>query len=169
LKLNYTFSVNPPNPPKEVRLARVVQHTYNEFMLDLPDHWKSYPGPDSNTLNFHSEKEGAAIILSVQFFEIPAEKAAEFADVNVNSRIAAHEQQSPGRVEVLRRSVKPHSGGVGLEMSYAAEVSDENVFLYVGYVTRRKVLNLLMVCNPGREEAARLFNTAMNCFRPKLP
>ncbi len=90
MKLNYTFSVNPPNPPKEVRLAGVVQHTYNEFILDLPDHWKSYPGPDSNTLNLHSEKEGAAIILSVQFFEIPAEKAADFADVNVNSRIAAH-------------------------------------------------------------------------------
>ncbi|MDQ0045137.1 MULTISPECIES: hypothetical protein [Variovorax] len=169
MKLNYTFSVAPPPFPKEVRIAGVVQHTYNEFMLDLPDHWKTMPGPDANSLNFYSEHVKAAIVLSVQFYEVPGDKRQGLAEVCIKSRIEAHEQQFPGRVEVLQQSIRPHSGGVGLEMSYVAEVANENVFLFVGYVTNRKVLNLLMVCEPGREAAGQLFNATMATFRPKLP
>ncbi|GAB3651134.1 hypothetical protein [Ramlibacter alkalitolerans] len=169
MQISYKFSVPAPTPPKESRSDGIVRHTYNEFSLDLQDHWQSYPSPDPKTLNFYSDKTGAAIILSVQFFAVPDEKAEELANVCIDSRIEAHEQQFPGRVKVLTRSVRPHPGGIGWETSYSAEAEGHNLFIYVGYVTPRKVLNFQMVCNPGREEGAALFNQVMEGFRVKMP
>ncbi len=76
---------------------------------------------------------------------------------------------TPGRLQVAQRSIKPHSGGIGLEMSLAAEVPAEHVYIYLGYVTSRKILNFTLVCKPGKEAAAALFNEIVQDFRPRLP
>jgi hypothetical protein len=72
-------------------------------------------------------------------------------------------------VQVLQKSIKPHSGGIGLELSFAAEVPNEHVNIYLGYVTSRKILNFTLVCQPGKEAAAALFNQLVPNFRPRLP
>jgi hypothetical protein len=167
--INYKFSLSPPAPPKSPAEPKLIEYSYNEFWLDLPEHWKQYPSPDKNTLNWHSDVEGAAIIVSVQYYATPKEKWQELAEVMVKSRLDAHEEQYPGRIEVLHRSIKPHSGGEGLEVSYAAEAAGDTVFIFLGYVTSKKLLNLQMVCKPDRHEAARLFNNTMRKFSAKLP
>jgi hypothetical protein len=166
LNINYKFSLTPPAPAQPPKL---VEYSFNEFWIDLAEHWKQYPSSDSNSLNFHSEVEGASIIVSVQYFAVPDDKAHDIAENNLNTRIQVHEEQFPGRVEVVHRSLKPHSTGVGLEMSYAVDVPGKHVFIYLGYVTSRKIMNLLMVCKPDRHEAARLFNNTMRKFSAKLP
>ncbi len=166
MKINYKFSLTPAPPPQPPKL---VEYSFNEFWIDLPEHWKQYPSADPNSLNFHSDVEGASIIVSVQYFAIPDDKAQSVAENNLKTRIHVHEEQFPGCVEVIHRSLKPHSTGDGLEMSYAVEVPGKHVFIYLGYVTSRKILNLLMVCKPDRHEAARLFNNTMRKFSAKLP
>ena len=169
MKISYSINLTPLAPTPTPRPEKFVEYSYNEFWLDLPEHWKQYPAPDKNTLNWHSEKEGASIIVSVQYFATPKEKWEELANVIIQSRLDVHEDQYPGQVEVLHRSVKPHSGGEGLEISYAAEAAADTVFIFLGYVTSRKILNLQMVCKPDRHEAARLFNNTMRKFSAKLP
>lgn len=147
----------------------LVEYSYNEFLLDLPDHWKQLPTPEDNVFNFYSETEGASITISADFYAIPDDKAGFFAEKCLESRHDAVVAQSSGEIEVLRRSALPHSGGTGIEMMYAAEVPGECVYFYLGYVTSRKILNFTLVCKPGRAAAAALFNAIVPNFRPKLP
>ena len=162
---SYSFSLTPPVPPK----PKLHEYAYNEFLLALPLNWKQIPTTTDATLNFHSSELGAGITISADFYDIPESKAAALADQCLSSRLNAIEQLTPGRVQVLQRSVKPHSGGIGLELSFAAEVPGEHVYLYLGYVTSRKILNFTLVCKPGKEAAAALFNEIVVNFRPRLP
>ncbi|MET0349869.1 MAG: hypothetical protein ABW067_08785, partial [Rhizobacter sp.] len=75
---------------------------------------------------------------------------------------------TPG-VEVFQRTIRPHSSGDGLELSLAVNVPGECVYLFLGYVTSRKILNFGLVCRPGPEAAAALFNELVPNFRPLLP
>jgi hypothetical protein len=166
-QVQYSFGVIPNQqsapPPK------LAQHSYNEFLLDLPEHWRQIPVAESNTLNFASEKDGAALIISTDFYEIPATIETALAEKCLSSRLNAHEQQFPGRVTVIRQSIKPHSGGSGFEMHYVADGGGEHLILYLGYVTSRKILNFTLVCKPDQMAAFALFNQMMGYFRPKLP
>lgn len=161
----YTFPLTPPTPPKAPE-----RHTYDysEFLLELAGKWHQIPTEEDNALNFQSDADGAAIIISADFFDIPDDQAQGIAEQCVNSRLAAIQAASAKPVQLLQQSIKPHAGG-GLEMSFASQVEGEHVHLYLGYVTSRKILNFSMVCQPGRHEAAALFNATVPGFRPRLP
>jgi hypothetical protein len=164
--LSYSFSLTaPPAPRPQERQSRA----YSEFLLDLAPKWRQVPTDDDNTLNFQSDEDGAAIIISVDFFDIADDQAQALAEQCVNSRIEAIRAASEAPLQVLLQDIKPRSGGGGLEMSFAAHAEGEHVHLYLGYVTARKVLNFSMVCQPGRHEAAALFNATVPGFRPRLP
>jgi len=163
--LKYSFPLTPPaqQPP--------VKHTYDgsEFLLDLLPKWRQVPTDEDRALNFQSDEDGAVIIISADFFDIPADQAQGIAEQCISSRIEAIQVASAKPVQVLKQSIKPHTGGVGLEMSFASEVEGEHVHLYLGYVTSRKILNFSMVCQPGKQEAVALFNATVPGFRPRLP
>ncbi|WP_019658715.1 hypothetical protein [Variovorax atrisoli] len=150
-------------------MSQMHRYPYNEFMLELPDHWRQYANPDPAAVAFHSEELGASLIVSVQFLVIAQDKAEAVAANNLDARIAAHEKQYPGRVETLRRTVQMHSAGNSLETSYVAEVQGEAMFLYVGHVTPRKIQSALMVTKPDRQAASAVFNATMRGYLPKTP
>ncbi|MGQ3050884.1 MAG: hypothetical protein ACT6S0_03780 [Roseateles sp.] len=163
--LSYSFSLTAPRPQP----AQWQSHAYSEFLLDLAPKWRQVATDDDNTLNFQSDEDGAVIIISVDFFDIPEDRAQALAEQCVDSRIEAIRAASEAPLQVLLRDIKPRTGGGGLEMSFAAHAEGEHVHLYLGYVTARKVLNFSMVCQPGRHEAAVLFNATVPGFRPRLP
>jgi len=158
----YSFSLTPAPEARH-------EYAYSEFMLELAARWRQVPVQDDDTLNFVSDEDGAAIIISADFYEIPDDKAQAIAEKCVASRIEALQSASSGTVQVLQQAIKPHSGGTGLEMSFIAEAEGEHVQLYLGYVTSRKILNFAMVCKPDRREAIALFNATVPGFRPRLP
>lgn len=158
---SYSFSLTPPKP-------KLHEYAYGEFELSLPLHWKQIPNSEQYTVNFHSDELNAGITISADFYAIPEDKALLLAEKNVASRIEALEKTS-AKLEVFHKTIKPHSGGVGLEMSLAAEVPGEYVYIYLGYVTSRKILNFTLVCKPNRQAASELFNEIVPNFRPLLP
>ena len=166
--LNYTFKLAPP--PVPTRPAR-HPNAFSEFVLDLPNQWRQVPPQENDTLNFQSDGDSAAIIISADFLDIPDDMAQAFAEKCISSRIEALEAASGGPVRVLQRAIKPHASGAALEMSFAAEVEGAggHVHLFLGYVTARKILNFSMVCKPGKHEAVALFNATVPGFRPRLP
>src|SRR4030095_5141660 len=77
-----------------------AEYSYNEFFLDLPEHWRQYLTSEDNTLNWHSDVENASITVSADFYEVPDEKAAmKFAEVCLSGRHNAME--SLARVKSL--------------------------------------------------------------------
>ena len=161
--LNYSFRLTPP------AAAARRDHDTSEFRLQLDARWRPVAAEDGNTLNFQSDDDGAALVVSADFFDIADDQARPMAERCLASRIEALETASPGRVRVLRQAIEPHRGGAALELSLAAEVEDAHVHLHLGYVTSRKVLSFSMVCPPGRQAAMALFNATVPGFRPRLP
>jgi hypothetical protein len=167
VQFKYSFSLTPPAAPKPP--GKLVEYSYNEFFLDLPEHWRQYATSEDNSFNWHSEVENAGITISADFYEIPDEKAHTFAEVCLKGRHDAMEAMAPGQVTVLTRSVKPHSQGIGLEMSYSAQIPG-HTYIYLGYATSRKVFNFGLTCGPDKFAAADLFNKTMReRLRVKLP
>lgn len=166
--LNYSFSLTSPAPPTPPTSAK-HEYNYSEFQLELAAAWRQIPTQEEDTLTFMSDAGGTALIISADFYEIADDKAQAVAEQCISSRINAHRSASQAPLHVLQQSIKPHSSGVGLEMAYAAEAEGEHVYLYLGYVTSRKVLNFSMVCPLGRREAVALFNETVPGFRPRLP
>ena len=166
--LKYSFSLTPVAPAQPAPEAR-REYVYSEFLLELASKWRQVPVAEDNALNFVSDEDGAAIVISVDFFDIPDEQAQGLAEHTLASRITALQKASQGEVQVLHREIKPHASGVGLELSFAAVAEGEHVHLHLGYVTSRKVLGFSMVCQPDRREAAALFNATVPHFRPRLP
>jgi hypothetical protein len=137
--------------------VKLIEYAYNEFLLELPEHWKQHPSEDANAFNWHSETERASITLSADFYQVPDSKAHALAEFCLEGRHDAMEALAAGQVTVLHRNIKPHSGGIGLEFSYAAQIP-EHTYIYLGYVTSRKVFNFGLTCGPDRSAAADLFN-----------
>ena len=54
-------------------------------------------------------------------------------------------------------------------MQYAAELPGQQSYLYMGYVSSRKVFNFTLDCEPDRDAAASLFNKIMANFRVMIP
>ena len=166
--LKYSFPLTPPTPPAPQPLVK-RSYDHSEFLLELLPQWRQIPTDEDSALNFQSDDDGAVIIISTDFFDIPDDQAQGIAEQCISSRIAAMQSASAKPVQVLQQAIKPHAGGVGLEMSFASEVEGEHVQLYLGYVTSRKILNFSMVCQPGRQAAVALFNATVPGFRPRLP
>ena len=167
--LKYSFSLTPPVAATPAQPEVMQAYTDSEFLLDLLPRWRQHPTAEADTLTFQSGADGAALIISADFFDIPDDQAQAIAEECLARRIAALEAASPGAVRVLQQNIKPHASGAGLELSFAAEVEGEHVQLYLGYVTARKILNFAMVCQPGRPQALALFNATVPGFRPRLP
>jgi hypothetical protein len=169
LKIKYSFSLTPAGPSTPKLPEKLVEYSYNEFLLDLPEHWRQHPTLEDNRFNWHSEVENASITLSADFYQVPDEKALELAEVCLKGRHEAMEALAPGQVTVLNRSVKPHSQGIGLELSYGAQIPG-HTYLYLGYVTTRKIFNFALTGGPDKYAAADLFNkTVRERLRVKLP
>ena len=169
MKISYSFNLTPPVPVQIQAPEMLVEYSYNEFFLDLPEHWKQYPTSEGNSFNWHSSVENAAVTTSADFYEVPENKALQLAEVCLNGRNDAMEALAPGKVTVLQRSIKPYSGGDGLEMAYAAQIPG-HTYLYLGYVTARKVFNFGLTCGPDKFAAADLYNKFMQGrLRVKLP
>lgn len=125
MKISYSINLTPPVTAHTQASEKLVEYSYNEFFFDLPEHWKQHPTAEDNSFNWHSSVENAAITISADFYEVPDDKALELAEVCLNGRNDAMEALAPGKVTVLQRSVKPYSGGNGLEMltSHSSQVT----------------------------------------------
>ena len=163
--LKYSFPLVPPAPRPTVKRS----YDNPEFRLDLLSKWRQIPTDEDSALNFQSDDDGAVIVISVDLLDITVDQAQAIAEQCMASRVEAIQSASAKPVQVLQQSIKPHAGGVGLEMSFASDVAGEHVHLYLGYVTPRKILNFSMVCQPGRQQAMALFNATVPGFRPRLP
>lgn len=163
---SYSFSVTPPQAAAPV--DQLHEYSYNEFQLALTSDWKLVPTVTDGSTSFHSDRAGAGITVSTDFYDVPESKAIALGEKNIASRLEALEARNPGQVVVLRRGIKPHSSESGLELTFAAELPGEYVYLFLGYVTSRKMLNFTMVCKPDKQSAAALFNKTVGNFRPKL-
>jgi hypothetical protein len=163
---SYSFSLTPQKPQEPEPLD---EYSYSEFYIDLARHWKQIPTPIDNTINFHSEQTDAGITISTEFYEIPDAKAQAIAQKCLESRVRSLKDLDSESVIVLQQTIRPHSGGIGLELSLVAEIPEKHVYIYLGYVTSRKILSFTLVCKQGRQEAAELFNKTIENYRPRLP
>jgi hypothetical protein len=159
-----SFSPDSPVPQR----AALSTHVTTEWEIDLPASWKQVGPPSDNAVTFESEADRVGIFITVDFYEIPADKARATAERVINSRLARHKEQSPGQVDVFDSGTQAHAQGAGLEMHYAAHIANADVVLYVVYVMPRRVLNLTLVCKASRTEALALLNNVRAHFRPKL-
>lgn len=176
MKISYTFKLTPPAaPPASTPAAppapseKAHDYAYNEFRIKLADDWRQLPTPEDNSFHYYSDALKAAIIISADFYAIPAERQAAVAERCLAAREESVERLAPGQVTQFHRSIQPHSGGIGLELSLGAEVPGKNIHLYLGYVTERKIFNLTMVCEPDRAAAESLFNQVVANLGVKLP
>lgn len=170
---SYAFSLTPPVPPASPAPpsaeSDLHEYAYSEFVLALPSTWRQVPTAEDGTLSFHAKALEAGLTISMDFFAIPAKQAQALAEQNLAGRLEYLNELAPGRVQVLQRHIEPHSGGAGLELLLVAEVPGEHAYLYLGYITARKVLNLTLVCKPDMAAAAALFDDIVTHFQPRLP
>jgi hypothetical protein len=167
MKFSYSFSIPSatPLPPVE----KLYPFDYNEFTLSLTEDWRLIPTVEERTFNWYSEKEKAGITVSADFYEVPENKWAAFAEVNLNSRHKAFEGIADEALTVINRSIAPYSGGGGLELSYVAHDA-KTTYLYLGYVTSRKIFNFTLTYGTDRMAAIALYNKTMQeRLRVKIP
>jgi len=158
---SYSFPLTSPPAPG--------RHGYDaaEFQLDLSPAWRQVLVDEGNALHFESLDDRAALVVVVDMVGAPVDEAQAVAEHCIAKRIDAHRLASAVPLEVLQQRIQPHASGAALEMSYAAV--GEHVHLYLGYVTRRKVLSFSMACPPDRRAAMTLFNQTVRHFKPRLP
>ena len=148
--------------------AALTTYTTSEYAIDLPARWRQLPTPGDNAVTFQSDLDRAGIFISVDFYEIPADKAQATAQRLIDSRLAQHEKQAPGQVDVFDRGTRRHARGAGLEMHYAAHIANTDVVMTVVYVMPRRVLNLTLACTARRADALALLDAVRAHFRPGL-
>lgn len=147
------------------------RYPYNEFLLDLPYHWRQYANPDPAAVSFHSKALDASLIVSVQALDgsVADQDAEAAAASNLDARIDAYSQQFPGRLAVLHKSVERHWTGRAFEGRYTAEVEDQAVLQYIGHVTPRKIQSALLITKPDRAAASGIFDSIMQGYFPRTP
>ena len=166
---DYAFKLPQAAPTTATAAAPRTDYAYNEFVLSLPSDWAPTATPQENSFNWFSQQAGASITVSVDFYEVSDALAVSLAEKNLLARQEGLERSAPKPVTVIERSIKPHSGGVGQEMIFAAEVQGECFYLYMGYVTPRKIFNFTLVSQAEQAQAFALFNALMGSLRVNLP
>lgn len=167
MKFSYSFNLPSPAPP--VREETLHPYDCNEFILSLPEDWKQIATADEKTLTWQSDKDKAGIIVSADFYEVTESKRAALAEVNLDSRQRAFASVSNGPVTGVSRTVKPYSGGGGLELSFVANASG-TTYMYLGYVTSRKIFNFTLTSGADKRAAIDLYNKTMQArLRVKIP
>lgn len=160
----YTVSLTPPAAPPQTR-----DSVYSEFVLDLPPAWQPQAPEEDNTVAFHAPAADAALVVSVDFIASGADDLQALGEQVLAQRLAALAQATPGAWQTLQQQLRPHRSAAGLELSFAAELPGQQVALYLGYATPRKLLHFLMICGPDRAAALALFNATVPHFKPRLP
>lgn len=160
-----SFSMTPPPPPRPA----LVAHEFNEFVIELPTHWRQLPTPQDNTFTYESPVDKATLVISADFYEISADKAQLIAEKNLETRLAANVERTGAPIDILSQGIQPHTSGAGLELHYMAAGADGQVVAYLGYVTSRKILNFTLVCRGDLAKAIALYERTSARFRPKLP
>ena len=158
------FSPDMPVPPQ----SDLINHANDAWQIDLPKRWRVVPSGRDNTVTFQSDADEAALLIDVDFYDIPPDKARSTAERLINSRLAALEQQAPGQVDMFDSGVQSHRQGRGLEMYYAAHIAKRDVVMYFVYILPQRVMNLTLVSKKGRNEAMALLRAVHSHFRPKL-
>jgi hypothetical protein len=158
------FSPDAPVPPQ----SDLINHSNDAWQIDLPKRWRVVPSGRDNTVTFQSDADDAALMINVDFYDIPPDKARSTAERLINARLATLEQQDPGQVDMFDSGVQPHRQGQGLEMYYAAHVAKRDVVMYFVYILPQRVMNLTLVSKKGRNEAMALLRAVHSHFRPKL-
>jgi len=156
------FSPDTPVPPQ----SDLNTHTTGAWQIDLPRHWKVVPSGRDNAVTFHSDADDAALMIDVDFYDIPPDKARSTAERLINARLATLEQQDPGQVDMFDSGVQPHRQGRGLEMYYAAHVARRDVVMYFVYILPQRVINMTLVSKKARSEAMALLRAVHSHFRP---
>jgi hypothetical protein len=159
------FSPDTPGQP----VPDLITRSTSAWEIDLPPRWKTAASGRDNTVNFRSAEDDAALMIDVDFYDIPHDKARATAERLINARLAALEQQDPGQVDMFDSGVQPHGRGLGLEMYYAAHVAKRDVVMYFVYIVPQRVFNLTLVSRRDRGEAMRLLRAIHSHFRPKPP
>ena len=158
------FSPDMPVPPQ----SALTTYSNDAWQIDLPKRWRVVPSGRDNTVTFQSDADDAALMINVDFYDIPPDKARSTAERLINARLATLEQQDPGQVDMFDSGVQPHRQGRGLEMYYAAHVARRDVVMYFVYILPQRVMNLTLVSKKGRNEAMALLRAVHSHFRPKL-
>ncbi len=159
-----------PFPPNQATAPLPTLNTYanDEWAIDLPPGWRVMPTDTDNSVTFQSDADRAGLFVSVDFYEIPADKAQATAERLINSRLARHAQESPGRVDMFDGASRVHWQGSGHEAHCAVEIANMHVVMDAVVVLSRRVLNLTLVCRRDRAAALALFGAVRAHFRPKL-
>ena len=164
MPLDPLFSPDSPVPAE----SDLATHANAAWAITLPRPWKVVPSGHENTVTFQSAQDDAALMINVDYYDIPPDKARATAERLINARLATLEQQDPGQVDMFDSGVQPHGQGQGLEMYYAAHVARRDVVMYFVYILPRRVVNLTLVSKRDRKEAMGLLRAIHSHFRPKL-
>jgi len=159
------FSPDSPAPPE----SPLDTYRTSAYEVDLPKHWTVVPSGRDNAVSFQSVADDAGLMIDVDFYDIPPDKARSTAERLINARLAALQQQAPGQVDMFDSGVQSHRQGRGLEMHYAAHVACRDVVMYAVTIVPQRVFNLTLVSKRSREEAMRLLREVRSHFRPTLP
>ena len=157
------FSPDGPVPPQ----SDLITHANDAWQIDLPRRWKVVPSGRDNTVTFESDADDAALMINVDFYDIPSDKARATAERLINARLAQLEQQAAGQVDMFDSGVQPHPRGHGLEMYYAAHIAKRDVVMYFVYILPQRVMNLTLVSKKDRNEAMGLLRAVHSHFHPK--
>ena len=163
MPIDSLFSPDTPVPPQ----PGLNTHTTGAWQVDLPRNWKVVPSGRDNAVTFHSAEDDAALMIDVDFYDIPPDKARSTAERLINARLAALEQQDPGQVDMFDSGVQPHRQGQGIEMYYAAHVAKRDVVMYFVYILPQRVINMTLASKKGRNEAMALLRAVHSHFHPK--
>ena len=156
------FSPDGPASPRPVLITRGNA----AWQIDLPERWRVVPSGRDDTVTFQSDVDDAALMINVDFYDIPPDKARSTAERLINSRLAKLEEQAPGQVDMFDSGVQPHPLSKGLEMYYAAHIAESDVVMYFVYILPQRVINLTLVSKKGRNEAMGLLRAVHSHFRP---
>lgn len=157
------FSPDPPVPPQ----SDLITHANDAWQIDLPRRWRVVPSDRDNTVTFQSAEDDAGLMINVDFYDIPPDKARSTAERLINARLATLEQQAPGQVDMFDSGVQAHRQSLGIEMYYAAHVARRDVVMYFVYILPQRVINMTLVSKKGRDEAMGLLRAVHSHFQPK--
>ena len=110
-----------------------------EFILDVPGDWEQIPGDDAEQLQFHSAGQGASIVVSWLFAEVPRDKMLEAAQAVLASRISSLDQLGAHRLDESFVELLPDE-----PMAHAKEIGQTGagIYRFEGWVTEAKFINL---------------------------
>jgi hypothetical protein len=148
---------------------KLVEYTYDEFLIDLPAHWVMVKdGKDEYLLNWQSEQEKASLTISAEFREIPVGTQSVVARMVIANRKELLEKTLGRPVTTLHETAKPNAQ-VGYNVSFGLDGGEDFIMQYAGYISTRKILHVTLVSSRGKFEASKLFQKLVDSLRVKLP